>query len=332
MPAATALCIFNPPPEKLKFIDEEVVFVGSFYSAWGHAFTDHLKHFWFYFNEHYSHLKHLQFIYVVIDVLAKPYPHFFEMLKMMGIPIEQMQEITSPCQFKRVYVPDECFFCDMHLNHARRYTPEYLQMAARLPTMPAPKNCQKVYFSRTKFVLWKDFNEMTLENYFKKQGFTIIHPEKLHFQEELAILQHCQIFAATDGSIAHNLFFCQNVQTALILRKCRQITSHQITINSLKPDANIVYIDASFSPFANRSREWHNGPFFMYESNFLRAYFNEAPKMFPFWQFLKFLKWIYRAYFSFSYYDHRFLGFTHSFRAKLKIGTKVKQIKNYFFK
>ena len=134
------------------------------------------------------------------------------MLEQIGFKKENFHLITQPTRFAKVYVPDNCF-------QNLRYTQEYLDFFNRLPTLPTPKNLnvEQVYFSRTALSTRKDFNGKVIENLFKNQGFTIIYPEKNTFLENLAILQNCKVFAATEGSISHNVLFCRKVEKIIIL-------------------------------------------------------------------------------------------------------------------
>lgn len=251
--------------------------------------------------------------------IMPPSDNFFTLLETIGIPKNKLHFIKTPTIFSKVFVPDECFFSDFYAKK-RFYTKEYLNLLNRLPQLPAPKNLnvEKVYFSRLAFQIKKDCNEKDIENCFKEQGFTIIYPKQLNFLDELAILQHCKIFAATEGSIAHNLIFCQNGITTII---CRKITGyfaeHQMLINQLK-NANVTYIDVGFSPFLYRKNDWYSGPYFLYKTKELRRFFYLPPqKIFPFWKFFK--------YFMF-YIDHKYFIWTHPIRRKLKIGTHLRQL------
>ncbi len=310
-----------PPPQKNQYDDEAVVFVGNLIACWGHEITDDLRHFWFYFDEKYANLKNLKFVFSsgLTRRIMPPSDNFFTLLETIGIPKNKLHFIKTPTIFSKVFVPDECFFSDFYAKK-RFYTKEYLNLLNRLPQLPAPKNLnvEKVYFSRLAFQIKKDCNEKDIENCFKEQGFTIIYPEQLNFLDELAILQHCKIFAATEGSIAHNLIFCQNGITTII---CRKITGyfaeHQMLINQLK-NANVTYIDVGFSPFLYRKNDWYSGPYFLYKTKELRRFFYLPPqKIFPFWKFFK--------YFMF-YIDHKYFIWTHPIRRKLKIGTHLRQL------
>lgn len=311
----------TPPPQ----INEAVVFIDTFGACWGHCITDHLRRLWFYFSKEHAALKNLKFIFIDSQwprsVLTLD--NFWAMLQTLGIAREKFHLLCKPTRFACVFVPDPCFFYDVHLNHLY-YTKEFLDFFNKLPQLKPPPNLniEKIYLSRTAFKNRRDCNEKDVENCFKNQGFTIIYPEKLDFLTELSILQNCKVFATTDGSIAHNFLFCQPKTTSIICRKTRHATEYQMAIHSFK-NANVFYIDVGFSPFLyarHGKDDWWGGPFFLYETKYLRRFFNlPLKKTFP---FLKFFK-----YFLF-FIDTKFLVWTHHLRGKLKIGTKIRQLLN----
>lgn len=299
------------PPAFFEKSDESVVFVGLFSAVWGHEITDHLKHFWFYFDEKFSHLKNLPFVFAMVWENKMPSDNFLQLLNTIGIPKEKLRFIAKPTQFKEIYIPDECFFYDP-IECACRYTQEYINFFDNIKSLSTPKTpTSKIYFSRVAFSKQKnpkDFNEEALEEFFLKQGFTIIHPEKLSFLEQIAYLQNAEVFATTDGSIAHNLLFCRNEITAIICRKSHHFAIHQMTINYFKK-AKVFYIDCGFSPRENFKKEWWTGPFFLYESNYLRRFFKLPWQPFPILQFLKFLFAWKRKWFSWTYLKNKYLRF-----------------------
>ncbi len=333
------------PPKPDIFCDETVIFIGAFVPVWGHEITDNLKHLWFYFDKKFSHLKNHKFAYVDFIDGKKSSQNFWELLKTLELPLSQFLCVEKPTQFAKVLVPDECFLCDLNIpacpslandnmdvmKFQRRFTKEYLNVLNHFPIISSKKNIQKVYFSRAAFYSQKDFNEKEIEIFFKNQGFNIIYPEKNTFLENLAILQNCEIFASTDGSIAHNALFCKKAKQIIILRKCRYFSTYQCAANIIaqqnNPQTEIVYIDAAFSPLANISKSWWSGPFFLYVSNNLRHFFNLPPKSFPILQFCKCLMMDWPKSLPF-YIDHKFLACTHPLRAKWQLGTKLRR----FFK
>lgn len=302
-----------------------MVCLGAFTVCWGHEITDHLRGLWFYFDKRFAHLKKLKIAFVLSFWTAQtpPSQNFWQLLESLGIPREKFLLIDKPTRFARVFVPDACFGM---VDKKYCYTQEFVNLINRLPNLQPPENVniEKVYFSRLAFQSPKDFNEIELENLFYNQGFSIIYPEQLDFLSQLAILQNCTIFAATDGSIAHNSLFLKPGTRTIICRKTRHFTAHQIIINHLK-NLDVTYIDAAFSPFAKWRKVWEAGPFFLYETKALRRFFGLPPKHFP---FLKFLK-----YFCVNlpaFLNNELLVWTHPIRGKLKLGTHLRHFLKIF--
>lgn len=321
-------------PKVLDSINESVVFVGLFTGTWGHEITDHLKHLWLYFDEHYAHLKNLRWVYSCVFGNTQISNYYWTMLKSMGIN-KKLERITGATQFKSIFVPDDSIFFDQ-TKGIYQITPTYFSMIKRIAKQPLPENpqhFQKVYFSRVRFESVdkvKDFNEAALENVFKNQGFTIIYPDELDFLTEVQILQHCKVFAATEGSIAHNLLFCQEGTTAIILKKCRQLAIHQMPINAIQK-AKVYFINAGFSPLADYSAFWFGGPFFMYQTKELSRFFHLNYPGFPYFKFCQYILrfCLYRLRQFWFKIDHRYFALTHPLRAQLKIGTKIKNVLKY---
>lgn len=321
---------FQPTHQELQ--NETVVYVGNFLSVWGHEITDSLSKFWFYFNEKYHYLKQLKFVYTLLWENSDCSQSFYNLIQLLGIPKENLIKITKPTQFKQVYIPDSSFFFDFNFN-IRRFTPDYLNILNNIPPLPPIEKAPKVYFSRLCYSRSiKNFNEESLETFFQNQGFKIIYPEKCTLLEELAYLQNAQFFAATEGSIAHNFLFCAPSTTGLFLKKYNQITSYQLTINAMK-QAQIIYINASYSPLANRNLySGTQGPFFLYPTPQLCRFFNAPIQTFPLFLFLKSLYVVFQNYGLKKSYILINQIYIHPVRAKLKIKTRLKNLKKRLFK
>lgn len=287
-----------------------------------------MRGLWFYFDERFAHLKKLKIAFALSFWTANtpPSENFWLLLESLGIPCEQFLLIDKPTRFARVFVPDASFGAVDKKHKTHRYTQEFVNLINRLAPLPPPSNLniEKVYFSRMAFQSPKDFNEIAVENMFKNQGFTIIYPEKLNFLKALAILQNCTVFAATDGSIAHNSLFLKPGTRTIICRKSRHFTEHQIIINHLKK-LDVTYIDAAFSPLADWRAVWAAGPFFLYETKALCRFFGLQPKPFPFLKFLNYLRLNLPAFLN-----NEWLVWTHPIRAKLKIGTRLRHFLKIF--
>ncbi len=283
------------------------VYVGEFLPTWGHLITDHLRRFWFFWDERYAHFKNLPLVYTMHFEEDQLPANFYALLALLGIPESQLLRIRQPSLFKRLFVPDVCFrvknakknhsnskedFCIQMMLAECHYTQEYISLIERIGALgKALPDYEKVYFSRaqvarkTQFYYRRDVNEEAVEALFRQNGFRIVYPENLSFQEQLNILQSCRVFAATDGSVSHNLLFCKPCTSAIIVRKLRQFTPHQVAIHQIK-NAEVVYIDAGFSPFADKRNYWWGGPFLMFASSHLCRFFQQKTPTFPLFQFL----------------------------------------------
>lgn len=122
---------------------------------------------------------------------------------------------------------------------------------------------EKLYFTRSRLSqTWaRDNGEKDLEKAFRNEGYQIVSPENLTFDEQVSALMQCTHFAATEGSISHNAIWCQPNTEVIILRKANVVNTWQLAINEMakiKP----IYIDAHNSVKANLQFPMV-GPFFM---------------------------------------------------------------------
>lgn len=101
---------FVVPPQS--YVDETVVYVGSFIASWGHEITDNLKRLWFYFDKRFSDLKKLKFVFTSARHIRNELPsdNFWALLKSLGIPKTQFHLVETPTRFARVFLPEDCFF------------------------------------------------------------------------------------------------------------------------------------------------------------------------------------------------------------------------------
>lgn len=132
----------------------EVVFLGMFLACWGHAFTDMLSHLWFLSSEDIpDRIKHLRLVYTIsYSGRNKFSENFWAVIRAAGFDPSRFVRIEKPTRFKKVYVPERCFWLDRSIG-AEVATREYLDLTERLIRAVTPEEnvpCdRKVYFSRT---------------------------------------------------------------------------------------------------------------------------------------------------------------------------------------
>jgi len=162
------------PPEASKKSDEEVVYIGSFAGIWGYCLTDNLKHLCFLPDPDHP-LRKLRFAYVMLTEEESLPESFLQLIELLGVQRENFLRITGTCQFRKIWLPEQCFFCvqggDIHLTGKRQYTVEYTRLIQKIKDcVPSASNIpEKVYFTRTAMKKNnRDYGEKSIEKTFRK--------------------------------------------------------------------------------------------------------------------------------------------------------------------
>ncbi len=259
--------------QELVYEDKTVLFVGTFFSGWGHFITDTLKHLWYLQCEEYLNLKHKN-----IELIFNEIPEFklhknhLQLLSLFGINNSDIRIIKTPTKFKEIFFPDSCF-TRIKVGEeyfGRKYTLDYLDIINHLTNQVQIKRNypESIYYSRTGLKDPRDVGEKDIEKLFKKMNFKIIKPENLSFIEQLTILKNCKRFASTEGSISHNAIFLNKGTEVIIIRKYSGINDYQLVVNSAK-ELNVVYIDSHLTV---PKIDGFGGPFFIYVNDNLKKF------------------------------------------------------------
>lgn len=251
--------------------EKNAIYLGVWFPIWGHCITDNIKKLWFLKTPEAKRLINdgadLVYIVMMNDRFTLP-QSFVDLLCCLNIEITQLKQILVPTQYQSIYIPDNSLF---RKGEKIFYTKEFLEtrndILANLPKCKIP-TYDKIYFSRSRLKNGKqDFGEKRIEDIFRYLGYKIIYPEKKTFAEQVALLQGCSHFAATEGSTSHNSLFCKPHTEVCIIRKAGYVNDYQTTINHVNKQ-NVTYIDSHLSICADKNRVW-NGPFFLYVNSHL---------------------------------------------------------------
>lgn len=234
------------------------IYVGFMRNIWGHCITDNIKKLWFLRTELcQSLIKDGYELYCTILNSDTLIPNFCKLLEYLNIDSKQFRVITSDTHFDELVIPQDSL-TDEHLCY-KEFVDIVNEIWSKIPvdsTLP-----RKVYFSRSRLHNGRDFGEKYIEQVFKTLGYKIIYPELVQTSEQLSIIKSCDSFAATEGSISHNVMFCNDGAEVIIIRKTRSCNRYQYAANKLR-DLKIVYVDAHLSLFNVFDNGF--GPFFMY--------------------------------------------------------------------
>ena len=259
---------YNYNEDKVKTIDEEVVFFGPFVRHWGHFICDQINRLWYIMKNPTKY----KIAYCGWEWNMNPCnldSNFLELLELLGCKKTQFINIQQPTRFKKIIIPEQAF------SGGNYYTKEFIQFRNKIVKnalsrkIDAPK---KVYFSRKNFGQTKERGEDKIEKAFKNNGYKIILPEQLSVAEQITYFNKSQKIAMCSGSISHNLMFSRTSNLeAIIINKFNIPNDYQMMIDEIT-SANISYIDAYFRLF---NVLFGLGPFLLIINRYFKQYFKQ---------------------------------------------------------
>lgn len=280
--------------EDYKLVDSTAIYVGCFYSVWGHAFLDCLRRVWFLSSEEGKRLmaNGVRLVYVNHYQNA-PGENFWRLLRMLDLPVERFELIDEVTQFRTIYLPDSSF-C---YAEGATFSLEHNHLIERiLDKVPFDNHYEKVYFSRAclRTQQWREYGEFKIERVFHRLGYSIFCPEKLTLDQQLLLLKNCRCFVAAEGSIAHNSIFCSAGTKVIILRKADYVNEYQLAINEMRSlDVTYVDIHHSVPPYPNSIMI---GPFYLYITDELLRFAKINKPHLPYWLLPSYWWYILRRY------------------------------------
>ncbi len=303
--------IFNDDGEKIEGNDAELdkngievrdeiaICLGFFHSVWGHNFTDNIKRFWFLYTDEAKRLvANGAHVVYVCEANRSISDNGKQLFSMADVDFSKVEMVKHSTRFKKLYVPDPSLI-HATITHEpigeRLYTKEFLQTIQRIKEKIVPLHpaWDKVYFSRVGLpsTFYREVGEWEIEKVFRRKGYKIVHPEKLSLDEQLSLLASCREFASTEGSIAHNVIFCQPGTHVVIVRKADYVNTYQMVINAVA-DLDVTFIDGhrTSPPYFIDNKIW-SGPFYMYQSKYLYRWAHIHRLVRPYW--LRFSYWWY---------------------------------------
>lgn len=260
---------------------EKAILLGSFWIyVWGHCFTDHFNKLWFAFTEECRKLQAEGAELIALSCKPETPKYFQTLLELTGFQWSDLHFVTEPTRYKEVYVPDNCYFQADGEWH-RFYTKEYVGLLDRMKENVRKLAMaddgrfpiyDKVYLTRTQgsFGTFRDLGEKVIEDVFRKEGYTIIAPEKLTVPQQIWLMMNVKDLVATDGSICHASTFCQAHTKITVLMKADFLVENQIVSDQIA-DMDVTYVSIHRSFFAGEKDPWH-GPFLYCVTNNLERY------------------------------------------------------------
>ena len=89
-----------------------------------------------------------------------------------------------------------------------------------------------------------EFGLDMIDNYYKKNGYEIVSPEKITLSHLIYLIRNAKICASISGSLPHNMLFGRDNQELIIIERNILNNEIQANVNIIK-QLHVTYIDAN---------------------------------------------------------------------------------------
>lgn len=291
------------------FINEKVVYCGYLVNQWGHFLIEAVARLWYFLKEDNATIDHYVFFLQSNEkrVISGNYREFFELLGIWN----KISIINQPTQYREVIVPE------LGYNRTVNYTEQYKSIFSKIADnvlyqktlAKGPINCSKIFFSRSqmKNINKREFGLEIIDNYFTKNGYKVLYPEKISLAELIRYIKEAEEIAMYSGSVHHNILFADDNKRVILIERNVINNEIQVDINRMK-NASVDYIDANIPIY---SVHIGAGPFIMAYNKYLEHYATDR-KMTPpdsKYRSNKHLKKMFKCYMHRYYHNYGFQWF-----------------------
>lgn len=229
------------PFENPDYKDEKVVYCGYLIDHWGHFLIEAVTRLWYFLENDPTVDKYVFFLDE--NEPREIRGNFREFLELLRI-WDKLEIINRPTTYREVIVPE------LGIHVLNSYVPKLMDVfetvANNAAVDPSWETPEKIYFSRSQFKKAQafEFGFDTLDNFFAKNGYTILFPEKVSLSRMIHYIRHAEVVATLSGTLSHNMLFAARGQKLEIVE--RQVISDddQSGVNRMK-ELNVTYIDAN---------------------------------------------------------------------------------------
>jgi len=254
---------YSYPYENPEYRDEKVVYCGYLINHWGHFLIEAVTRLWYFMENDETVDKYVFFIEEGSDrEISGNYLEFLKLLKIW----DRLEIISKPVTYREVIVPELGIVC------RESYTPKLLKVfdavAENVVPDPSWETPEKIFYSRSQFAkgIPYEFGFDCIDNFFEKNGYTILHPEKVPLSRMIHYIRNSKVVASLSGSLPHNMLFANQGQKLEIVERLVINDDNQTDVNRMR-ELDVTYIDANMPVYSVN----FVGPFIMgYTENLQR--------------------------------------------------------------
>lgn len=260
--------------EKEYYVDEYAVYIGLFFSHWGHFLIDLSGRLWA-LNKLCQEHPNIKVAYLGDEKPSGNYLRFFELL---GVNSSQLLCIKEPTRFKKVFLPELSFkSCDWYSNEfVQMFDQIIAQVEKNQNAFHRYARSKKVYFSRKNFrkAALDEFGEEYFEQVFNDNGFESVSPESLSLDEQIYIWNHSESISCINGSIILNVIFSNNTNLELTVLNKTSIFHENPYILLQARRLQAEFVDVYCEPFRRYPKSLGKGPYWLKNNDEFRKYCN----------------------------------------------------------
>ena len=234
---------FAYPFEKAEYKDEKVVYCGYLVNHWGHFLIEAVTRLWYFLEGDETVDKYVFFVDEGENRVVKGnYLEFFQLLKLW----DKIEIINAPTTYREVIVPE------LGLKCREQYSPKLVKVfdtvAENVAAEPGWETPEKIYYSRSQLAKGQpfEFGFAMLDEFFEKNGYTVLYPEKVPLGRMIHYVRNAQVVCSLSGSLPHNMLFGNNGQKLEIVERLVISDDNQTDVNRMR-ELDVTYIDANIS-------------------------------------------------------------------------------------
>lgn len=232
--------------ENPEYKDEKVVYCGYLINHWGHFLIEAVTRLWYFTENDLTVDKYVFFIEEGSDrQISGNYLEFLKLLKIW----DRLEIINKPTTYREVIVPELGIVC------RESYTPKLLKVfdavAENVVADPSWETPEKIFYSRSQFKKGMpfEFGFECIDNFYEKNGYTILYPEKVPLSRMIHYIRHAKVVASLSGSLPHNMLFANQGQKLEIVERLVINDDNQTDVNRLR-ELDVTYIDANMPVYS----------------------------------------------------------------------------------